>query len=169
MFDIKSAIIVFGIIGLILLPFILASLKKKQKHLKFLKEFNRLAEKEKMTVSQKELWGNRYAIGIDKNSGKLLYINKRKDPPEDILIDLSEVDKCRMAIIDKTMKSQDGKSNGSDRIELVFTFRKSGVPEKALEFYNNKEFMPTREDQSHAENWMQVINNVLSYNTVSRS
>jgi hypothetical protein len=161
MFDAQSAIIVLGIIALIALPFFLNSFFKKSKELKFLKEFSNLAEKEKVVISQKELWRNCYAIGIDNNSRKILYMNKRKDNSENISIDLSEVEKCRIVNINKTVKNYDGRSNLSDRIELVFTLRKSDLPEKVLEFYDNAEFMPTENDQSHAENWLQIITSNL--------
>jgi hypothetical protein len=161
MFDSGAAIIVLGIVALIALPFIFNNLYKKKRDLKFLKEFKSLAEKEKIVISQKELWNNCYAIGIDNNSRKILYINKRKDKVEDILIDLSEVEKCRIANINKTVKNQAGKSSISDRLELVFTFRKSDIPEKVLEFYDSKEFMPIDKDISIIENWLQVINSNL--------
>jgi len=55
----------------------------------------------------------------------------------------------------------DGKSNISDRLELVSTFRKSDISEKVLEFYDSKEFMPTDKDLSLIENWLQIINSNL--------
>lgn len=159
--DKGSAIIVLVIVALIALPFIFHNLYKKKKDLKFLKDFKSLAEKEKIVISQKELWANCYAIGIDNNSGKILYINKRKDKVEDILIDLSEVEKCRIANINRTLKNQDGKNNISDRLELIFTFRKSDIPEKVLEFYDSKDFMPTDKELSLIESWLQIVNSYL--------
>jgi hypothetical protein len=161
MFDTGAAIIVLGIVALIVLPFIVRKAYKKSRDLNFLKEFNSLAEKEKIVISQKEVWNNCYAIGIDNNSGKLYYIKKQKEKVEDVLIDLSDVDKCTLVNINKTVNNSMGRSNMSDRIELIFTFRKSGLPEKVLEFYSNTEFMPTEKDQSQAENWLQLINSDL--------
>ena len=53
-----------------------------------------------------------------------------------------------------------------DRLELVFTFRKSDLPEKVLEFYDSKEFMPTDKDHSLIENWLQIINSNLKSSKV---
>jgi len=159
--DTGSAIIVLVIVALIALPFIFHNLYKKMKDMKFLKNFISLAEKEKIVISQKELWNNCYIIGIDKSSKKLLYTNKRKEIVEEILIDLSEVEKCRIANINRTLKGQSGSSNISDRLELVFTFRKSDIPEKSLEFYDSTEFMPTDKENSIIENWLQIVNSNL--------
>jgi hypothetical protein len=164
MFDTGAAIIVLAIIAIIALPFIFINLNRKQRDLKFIKEFNHMAEKEKILISKREILNNCYAIGIDNHSGKLLYINKRNGEAENVLIDLSEVDNCRIANINKTFKTQDGKNNLSDRIELIFTFIRSDIPEKALEFYYSKEFMPTEKEQYHAENWLQIINSNLKIN-----
>jgi hypothetical protein len=159
--DTGAALIVLGILAIIVLPFIIHSLYKKQKDVKFLKDFISLAEKEKIVISQKELWNNCYIIGIDNISKKLLYTNKRREIVEEILIELTEVDKCRIANINRTLKGQSGSSNISDRLELVFTFRNSDIPEKVLEFYDSKEFMPTDKENSIIENWLQIVNSNL--------
>ena len=159
--DNGSAIIVLVIVALIALPFIFHSLYKKKKDMKFLRDFISLAEKEKIVISQKELWNNCYIIGIDNNSKKILYTNKRKEKVEEILIDLTEVENCRIANINRTLKGQSGNSNISDRLELIFTFRKSDIPEKSLEFYDSTEFMPTDKENSIIENWLHIINSNL--------
>lgn len=159
--DKGSAIIVLVIVALIVLPFIFHNMYKKMKDMKFLRDFRNLAEKEKIVITQKELWNNCYAIGIDNDSKKIIYAIKQKEKVEGTLIDLSEVEKCRIANINRTTKSQDGKNNISDRLELIFTFRKSDIPEMVLEFYNSKEFMPTDKELSLIENWLQIINTNL--------
>jgi hypothetical protein len=162
--DTRATMIILVITVLIILPFIISSLYKKRKNMKFLKDFRNLAEKAKIVISQKELWDNSYIIGIDNNSKKVLYANKRKDKIEEILIDLNEVDKCRIANINRTLKGQSGINNVSDRLELVFTFRKSDIPEKSLEFYDSTEFMPTEKEISIIENWLKIVNSNLINN-----
>ena len=161
--DTGAALIILGIVAITVLPFIFHSLYKKMKDMKFLKDFKSLAEKEKIVISQKELWNKCYIIGIDNNSKKILYINKRKEEVEEIVIDLAEVENCRIVSVNKTLKGQSGNSNKSDRLDLVFTFRKSGIPEKSLEFYDSTEFMPTDKENSIIENWLNIVNsNLLS-------
>jgi hypothetical protein len=159
--DTGSAFIILGIVAIIVLPFIFHSLYKKRKDMKFMKNFISLAEKEKIAISQKELWNSCYIIGIDNDSKKLLYINKRKEGAQEILIDLTEVENCRIASVNKTLKGQSGNRNKSDRLDLVFTFRKSDIPEKSLEFYDSTEFMPTDKENSIIENWLNIINSNL--------
>jgi hypothetical protein len=160
--DRGAAVIVLVIITLIVLPFVFHSLKKKMKDMKFLKDFRQIAEKEKIAITQYQIWNQCYAIGIDESSKKILYVNKRQDNLDDILIDLSEVEKCRIANINRTIKNQDGKGNFSDRLELIFSFNGSGIPETALVFYDSKEFMPTENDHSLIENWLKIVDTSLN-------
>ena len=140
--DKGATLIILGIVVIIVLPFIFHSLYKKLKDMKFLKYFTSLA-------------------GIDNNSKKILYTNKRREKAEEILIDLAEVENCRIASVNKTLKGQSGNSSKSDRLELVFAFSKSGMPEQSLEFYDSTEFMPTDKENSIIENWMNIINSNL--------
>lgn len=162
--DTGAAKIVLVIIVLVALPFVFHRLYKRKNEMKFLKEFMDLAEKEKITLTHKEFWNNSYAIGIDNNSRKLFYIKKQNNTIENVNINLSEVEKCRIGYTNKTFKNQEGNDNNSDRIELIFSFIKSGEPVKVIEFYNSKEFMPAESDHSQAENWLQLINSNLIIN-----
>ena len=159
--DIFSAIIVFGIVAVIGLPFILYSLYKKQKNKEFLKDFMRIAENEKLTVSHKEIWANCYIIGIDNYAKKILYTNKRNGKQESTVIDLFQVEKCRIANINRTVKNLNGSSSPSDRLELVFTFKNS-TPEKVLEFYDSTEFMPSEKEITCIDNWSTIVNSNLN-------
>jgi hypothetical protein len=159
--DSGSTMIGVWIIVLTILPFIIAYFFKKMKEKKLQKNFLSLAEKEKVVISQKDFWKKCYSIGIDTDSKKLLYFNKRLDKERGTLIDLSQIEKCRVVHTDKHLKSQNGNSNLTNKLELVFTFNNSGIPEKSLEFYNNPEFMPTVDDFSHIENWLNIVNSNL--------
>jgi hypothetical protein len=147
-----------GLIALIILPFILHYLHKKNKDKKFMKDFISLAEKENIVISQKEFWRECYAIGIDENLKKLLYVNKQKDKEQSTLIDLMEVESCRIANKSRLVKTPNGNYNVMDRLDLVFTFNKSDLPEKALEFYDCEKFMTIDEELPLIENWLGIIN-----------
>jgi hypothetical protein len=162
--DSKSTIIGVWIIVLIILPFIISYLYNKMKAKKFEKDFLSLSEKEKIIISQKAFWKKCYSIGIDTDSKKLLYLNKHSEKEHGTLIDLSEIEKCMVVHTDKTVKSQNGNTNPTNRLDLVFTYKNSDMPEKVLEFYNNPEFMPTMDDFSHIENWLNIVNSNLKNN-----
>jgi hypothetical protein len=154
--DKSSTIIALGLVVLTALPFILYNVYKKMRRKKFMKNFIQLSEKSKLTFSQKELWNNCYAIGLDSGSKKLLYFNNLEGNEEGILIDLSEVEKCRVATIDKHIKNQNN-NNETNRLELVITYKNPKIPEKVLEFYKNAEFMPSVDEFAHAESWVNTI------------
>lgn len=157
----SAAIIILAITAAIALPFIIINLNKKRKYAKFDKDFLNLVQKEKLELSQKEIWNHQYAIGIDNNSKKLIYAKKQKDGITDALIDLKEVATCRVVSTNKSIKNQNGRSALTDRLELVFSFNNS-KSEKILEFYESSDFMPNEDERSHVEKWMQVINSSLS-------
>lgn len=158
--DHQSTIIVLGIIAVLILPFISYSLYKRLKNSNFMKDFLSFAEQERIIISHKELWNNSYIIGIDNNLKKLAYFNKQNEKVTRTIIDLSKVKECRIVSINRTVKAQDGKDNISDRLELRFTFNNNSV-EESLEFYSNKDFMPSDHDHSHIENWLNIVNSNL--------
>jgi len=159
--DKASSIIVLGIVILIALPFIIHKAYKKMRKRKFLKDFIDMSKKAKLSFSHKELLYNTYAIGIDPDSKKLLYFNKQDKREEGTLIDLSEVEKCRIVTIDRHLNNQNGNNDKTNRIELIFSYSNHSTPEKILELYMNTEFMPNTDDIAHAENWLRIINSNL--------
>ena len=159
--DIGALIIILAITVVIALPFIIIYLNKKRKYLKFENDFIKLAQKESVTLSKKEIWNHRYAIGFDNNSKKIIYANKKKDNVECSVIDLTDVSKCNILSVNKTFKNQNGKNALTDRLELVFTFRNPQNPEKNLEFYESTDFMPNEEERAQIENWLQIVNSNL--------
>jgi hypothetical protein len=156
--DTGALIIILAITAAIILPFFIMYLFKKRKYMKFENEFIELAQKEGIILSQKEIWNHRYAIGLDNNSKKIIYTNKKKENVESSVIDLTEVSKCNILSVNKTVKNQNGKSALTDRLELVFTFRNPLSPAKNLEFYESSEFMPNEEERAHIEKWLQIVN-----------
>jgi len=162
--DKAATIIMSGIFAAIILPFFIIYLIKKRKDIKFLNHFSNLAHKEKITISEKEFWDHTYAIAIDYSSKKILFANRLKNGASGTIIDLNEVEKCRIISINKTQKNLNGNDPRTDRLELVFTFRNTEKPEQSLEFYENPEFMPNAEEYAHAEKWNQIINSSLRQN-----
>jgi hypothetical protein len=162
--DKESTVIILVITLAIGLPFLLIYLAKKRKDIKFLKHFTGIAHKNMIIISDREFWDHTYAIAIDNTSKKILYANRLKDGASETVIDLAEVEKCRIVTVNKTLKNQNGKNPLTDRLELVFTFRDPRKPVQVLEFYNNPEFMPNAQEFAHIEKWNQIINSNLNQN-----
>jgi hypothetical protein len=159
--DTGASIIVLVLTGLVVFPFLFNIILKKKKNKLLLNNLLKLAEREKISISHKELWNKNYAIGIDINSKKILYVHRLKDKVKESLVDLKEVKECRIINTDKTIKNQPGNSSNSDRLELVFSYNKTDKPEISLEFYNNSQFKPTIEDVRQIENWLQIFRSNL--------
>jgi hypothetical protein len=159
--DKESTIIAIGIIVATILPFIILKLIRKMKKVKFIKNFTKLAEREKLIFSQDEILNICCAIGIDSDAKKLLYLNSRGGVDNVALIDLSEVYKCRIVTTDRHLKSVNDSSDQANKLELVLTFSNSKRSEKFLEFYNNAEFLPNTDEISQIENWLNIVNSNL--------
>jgi hypothetical protein len=159
--DKSSTTIGIVIVIMTVLPFLIYNIFKNMKKMKFRKDFMDFSEKSNLKLSRHDIWKNRYAIGIDTHSKRLLYYIKKEKKPEATLIELSEVQKCRVVSTDRHVKSQNTINDKTNRLELVITYNNSGVPEKILEFYKNPEFMPGTEDFAHADTWSGIINSNL--------
>jgi len=162
--DTTEIITGIALIGLIIIPFFLHHLKQKKKEAKFLNDLLSLAKNEGSIISQKDFWRECYAIGIDENSKKLLYINKIKDKEQKTAIDLCEVENCKIVNASRSVKIPKGNHIVIDRIDLVFTFNRADLSEKALEFYDSTTFMTIDGEIPIVEKWMAIVNSSLKIN-----
>jgi len=112
--DTTEIITGLALIALIALPFILHHMIKKKKETRFLNDIISFAESENATISQQEFWRERYAIAIDDTSKKILYINKQKEKEERTIVDLSEVEKCRIVTTSRSVKTPNGNNTVID-------------------------------------------------------
>lgn len=133
---------------------------QKSKENKYAKAFLELAAKENIAIDQHEFWNNIYAIGIDKQSKKVLYRKKKDDKEQIALIDLNEVDKCKKVEKSRMIKTPSGSSKVIDRLDLVFVYKNS-KSEKALEFYNGDESLSLRGEVPLIDKWNEIINAAL--------
>jgi hypothetical protein len=148
--------IIISIIGLALffIPVILDWLSKKKNKKTIEQQFLDLAKNKNVKITYHETWRNSKAIGINSGSRKLFYLKKQEGNDQEILIDLAEVKECR---IDKKSKM-----NTTDQINLVFTFKNSGNPEKLLTFYRKDQDQALQDEIDLAEKWVGIINLKLS-------
>ncbi len=158
--DKESTIIGIGIIALIIIPFVLVYLIKKSIQIKFQTTFRKFAEMEKIKLSEHEMWENHYLTGIDTESGKLIYLKKDAENAP-VIINLSEVETCRVVTTDRSEKSRFGDKIPTNRLDLVFTLKKNNRAEPSIEFYNNPAFMPSPEACSVINKWADIVNSYL--------
>lgn len=159
--DITLIIMAIVLMAIIISPFLLHYLSQKRKEAKILHEFLSLAESENAKLSQMEFWRQRYGIGIDEVSKKMFYISINKEKGERTIINLSEVDQCRINAISRNAKTTSGNVTVIERLDLVFTFNTPDKPEKTLQFYDSAEFISTDNERVLIEKWFGIIKSNL--------
>ena len=156
--DASTAIIALVFIAFISIPFVFMSRAQRKKGKQFSTVFELAAKQQNLQIAQKEFWNSKYGIGIDANSRKLLYLKKKGEEVQQTLIDLSEVEKCRVANHSRGVKTHNTAAKVIDRIDLVLTFRTPGAAEKNLEFYSVDESLIIGKEVLLAEKWLKLIN-----------
>jgi len=153
-----TTIIGLGFVFFMLAPFITYWIVQKVKAGKFAKHFLQSSLQHNLSLSQNEIWRKNYAIGIDINEKKIFYLNKAKNPEQEIVVNLSEVAKCRVSNDMKPVNLEIGK-DFKDILGLAFSFRDTKKAEITLEFYDGSEPM-SHPDGEHliAEKWLGIVN-----------
>ena len=146
---------IFGLLALacFIVPVIYIQRRNKQEKKKFLKEFIHLAEQEKLIISAHDFWNHNYAIGLDANSHKLFYLKRKEGVDQQLVINLSEVEKCSLMNLNRTVND----SLVIDRLALKFSFRNSKLLEQVLEFYSKEETMAVNDEVQLSEKWRALI------------
>jgi|WetSurMetagenome_2_1015567.scaffolds.fasta_scaffold21743_4 hypothetical protein len=149
------------ILALLVLPFIISYTRKTMKHKNLMRFIREVSEKEKLKISQYQMWEHNYIIGIDTESGKLIYFNKKENKKQGIVINLPDVAKCRIISTDQPQKKQSGDASPAYRLDLILTLNNSSDGEMVLEFYNSIAFSPSSEDFSIIKKWSDIVNSNL--------
>lgn len=155
--DLDSAIIALVLLTLFIGPLAYYLVAQKKKRNIFLKEFIALAEQQKVKFSQLDVWGLYYGLGLDNSTNRIFYFKKRDGKENMVLIALSEVEKCHVNNINRTVND----TKVIDRLELVFKYRNAKFPDLSLEFYDNEESMSLNDELHLTEKWKAIINSSL--------
>ena len=160
--DLKSVIILAIILFLTFLLIKIFSIKSRNKEQKILAKLIGFAQENESTITKYNHWSNTL-IGIDESSlKKVFFIRKNSHNEFRKVIDLSEVQKCRVVNVTRTVGEGKNKQSVIDKIELRFTFNNKNTPEIALEFYNSDfDSLTLSGELQLAENWLQIINKNL--------
>lgn len=156
--DLLTAIIGFGAIAACILPLIYFQMAEKKKRNKFLNDFLNSAAEQQVVVTQHEVWGHYYGLGLDVKANKLFYLKRWEGREEKAIIDLSNVERCRVNNVNRIVND----NKIIDRIDLVFNCGQQGTVTKALQFYNKEESMSLNEELMLVEKWASLCNARLS-------
>jgi hypothetical protein len=155
--DLTTALIGLAVVALTILPMVYFHLAQKKQKNAFLKGFLAQAAEQQVQVTHHDVWSHYFALGLDPQSNKLFYLKQRDGKEQKVLINLAEVDKCRVVNTKKMLNNDPI----IDRLELVFTFKNTRIPEKSLEFFNKGEFMTLSGELQLIEKWKTIANSQL--------
>jgi hypothetical protein len=156
--EIGPLLVGIATIVLVVAPFVYLHKAQKNKELRFLNAFLALAEKQSLKITQHELWNMIYAIGLDPQSKKIFYLKRSGEKDLTMLVDLAEIEKCRVVNRSRSMKTSHGSSKVIDRLDLGFVNRNHQKSEKYLEFFNGDESLSLRGELPLVEKWCGIIN-----------
>lgn len=159
--DIGTIIIGIVFLAVFILPFYFLGRNKKSGAKGLTQAFSQAAAKAGLNIPNPECWSNTYCIGIDPQAGKMLYLKVKNGASQETVIDLGEIEKCRVANHTKTAVAHNTASKVVDKIELVFTPFAAHHNEKALEFYSLAESLTIGNELKLAEKWKQLAEQQL--------
>lgn len=152
--DTLTTIIGLVITALCILPIVYMHWAQKKDKQKFLTEFLHEASLQQMVVSQHDVWGNYYGIGLDTKSNKLFYYKKKGDQVQKIVASLTEVERCSVLNVKKALNED----QVIDRLDLVFTNCNPRAAEKRMEFFSRDESMSLNGELQLIEKWRLLVN-----------
>jgi len=134
--DLASSFIGLGFVLAIIIPIVWSAMAAKSKKKKSLNNFLELAEQHQLKITLSDVWNDTNFIGLDGEAKKLFYLNKQESDEQSVLINLSDIESCKVINIGRTVKTDNGSSKVIDRLELRFTYSNPKIPEKTIEFYH---------------------------------
>jgi hypothetical protein len=155
----NSLIIIIVIVSLIAFRLIIYSIvKKKSKKTKFLfKKLQAFGTSKDLNFSEYETWGKK-AIGIDKKSQCVLFLNETEQGDVLEQIDLQKVRVCEVNKVSTTFENYTGINN----IDLRIIFKESKTSHLLLTFYTVKDQLQLCDELQLAEKWAKIINSSLN-------
>lgn len=145
--------VLIGVICLlaIISPIFLFNIAKKRKSQKILSRIQEKASSNNGKITDYEFWNN-YAIGIDKQAGRVYYSSKIKKNEPIQEIDLSRVNNCKLTNI------RDADFSDNETLVLEFMLADK-TTNRNLEFYNSEHDGLTMHNEFQlAEKWLKIIN-----------
>lgn len=148
-FDLSTAIISIFALSVFFIPILYDYRSKNNRVIE--KQFLELVKTKKLDIDNYEIWGKSFALSIDKEYLHFFYHNF-DDPTKDLLIDLFEIEKCSLDVVNF-------KPDKIDRIELVLKAKSS--THKIL-LYRNLVKSNAENELKLAKKWYNMLNDCIS-------
>ena len=118
-----------------------------------------MAAQHQLSVSHHDFWDPCYAIGVDQNRKQLLYTRKHEERYDQVVVDLTKVEKCIVSSISREVKGD----KVIDKVGLLFTYRLGlTLSPTHLEFYDKEESLNLNEEFVLAKKWEALVNSYLA-------
>ncbi len=154
--DIGTIVIALVFLAAFTLPFFFLGRNKKSGAKGLTQAFGQAAANAGLNIANPECWNNMYCIGLDVQAGKILYLKVKNGAAQETVIDLAEIEKCRVANHTKSAVAHNTATKVVDKIDLVFTPFAAHHNEKTLEFYALAESLTVGSELKLAEKWKQL-------------
>lgn len=155
--DTTIVIVAILIILAVIIPMVVYNQMQKSKKQKKEKHFLSLGEKNNMHIEEYD-FSLYAAIGIDKKSGKLIYIHGKKTEEPEIVVDLKKYKSCEAANISRSVGSGANLTTIIDRVELLLRPKESTEKELRLEFFNSEHDSHITDENDLVTKWAGNIN-----------
>lgn len=154
--ELQSIIIGVLCLAVFIVPIFL--LQKRQSG-KSLQDYSDMAAKQGLSILKNEFWDPCYALGVDPDKKMLFYTKKHEEGYDQVLIDLSQVEKCTVSNISREVKGD----KVIDNVGLLLTYRLGlKLSPTYLEFYNKEETLNLNEELLLAKKWEAIIGSFLA-------
>lgn len=157
MMDLTTALIGLVLIALCVLPMVYFHRAQQKERKDFIKDFLQIATQHGLKISQYDVWGHFFAIGLDATTNQLFYYQKRNERMVKTLIKLADIEQCSIA----NKKVSFNGDQVIDRLELAFTQRHSSMPAQTLMFYHRETCLSLNDELQLTEKWKTIVGGQL--------
>ena len=159
--EISSIIIGAGFLAVFFVPIMYSQRKQKTKHRKLLASFEEAAKSHQFKITQLDVLGDQHVIGIDNLKKKVFFFRNTEGGTERILIDLRDVEACKLINASRNLKTHAGNTTVVDRLGVRIIYKQGRLPEKKLLFYDGTSGNALGNQFALAQKWVQVIQSNL--------
>jgi hypothetical protein len=116
------------------------------------------AEYIQLNLSEREAWGKYYALGLDRNNEKLIYLKIDPNQPEEVIvINLSDLISC-----DKVIKYRINDGNKLfERLSLICKLKSDLSADLSLNFFVSSGSIALQGELQALNKWHSIINSFI--------
>jgi hypothetical protein len=159
----SKTIIIGGAIALLFITLYLISRRSKRKKEKmFLGILYNLTGNIDSQITRYDIWNN-LVIGVDDSTNHVFFIKNIFDDETFLSVKLSEILKCRVNEVSRTVTINGSGIKVIEKVELVFINQDKNKPDSVTEFYNQDSGkLDLSGELQLAEKWCKIANDNIT-------